>query len=245
MNYYERHIGDYLKDTSHLSLLEHGIYTRLMDVYYTREEPIPADDAARLIGARSKEEREALAAVLREFFVPDQEPATAWLQHRCEREIARLKDKRSKAKRSADARWNAQRSQCDRNADAYADAMRTHSECNARAPVPNHQTPITNHHTPLPPKGDSDPEGFAEFWSSWPSSPRKQDRKKCAEKWRRNRFAQQLPAILAHVEAMKQTKQWRDGYEPAPLTYLNGERWGDGMPAGDAAAELALFADAR
>jgi uncharacterized protein YdaU (DUF1376 family) len=32
VNYYERHIGDYLKDTAHLSLLEHGIYTRLLDV---------------------------------------------------------------------------------------------------------------------------------------------------------------------------------------------------------------------
>ena len=48
MNYYERHIGDYLKDTSHLSLLEHGVYTRLMDVYYTKETGIPKEDAARL-----------------------------------------------------------------------------------------------------------------------------------------------------------------------------------------------------
>ncbi|HTH08983.1 MAG TPA: YdaU family protein, partial [Acidovorax sp.] len=68
MNYYERHIGDYLKDTAHLSLLEHGVYTRLMDVYYTRESAIPEDQVARLIGARSKEEREALEAVLSEFF---------------------------------------------------------------------------------------------------------------------------------------------------------------------------------
>ena len=48
MNYYERHIGDYLKDTAHLSLLEHGVYSRLLDVYYTRESPIPAADAERL-----------------------------------------------------------------------------------------------------------------------------------------------------------------------------------------------------
>jgi len=69
VNYYERHIGDYLKDTAHLSLLEHGVYTRLMDVYYTREGAIPAKEVARLIGARSKDEREARAAVLAEFFV--------------------------------------------------------------------------------------------------------------------------------------------------------------------------------
>lgn len=85
MNYYERHIGDYLKDTAHLSLLEHGVYTRLLDVYYTREAALPADQVARLIGARTKEEQAALQCVLREFFVQDE--AGTWSQPRCEREI--------------------------------------------------------------------------------------------------------------------------------------------------------------
>jgi hypothetical protein len=86
--------------------------------------------------------------------------------------------------------------------------------------------------TPQPPEksGGDDPAGFAEFWNSWPTSARKQDRKKCAEKWRRSKFGANLPAIVAHVEAAKQSKQWRDGFEPAPLTYLNGERWADGAP---------------
>ena len=147
MNYYERHIGDYLKDTAHLSLLEHGIYTRLMDVYYTREAPIPEDQAARLIGARSKEEREALEAVLAEFFerTPD-----GWMQERCEREIERYQDKQAKAKRSANARWSAQPSQSDGNANASADAMRTHSEGNAPRARP--QTPDTRHQTQLIPE---------------------------------------------------------------------------------------------
>ena len=47
MNYYKRHIGDYLKDTAHLSLLEHGVYARLLDVYYTRETAIPDDHLRR------------------------------------------------------------------------------------------------------------------------------------------------------------------------------------------------------
>ena len=54
INYYKRHIGDYMKDASHLSLLEHGVYMRLLDVYYTRESAVPVDHAARLFGARSK-----------------------------------------------------------------------------------------------------------------------------------------------------------------------------------------------
>lgn len=144
MNYYERHIGDYLKDTAHLSLLEHGIYTRLMDVYYTRESAIPEDQVARLIGARSKEEREALEAVLTEFFERTQD---GWRQVRCEREIDRYQDKQAKAKRSANARWGAKPPHSDGNANASADGMRTHSEGNA--PHARPQTPDTNHQTQL------------------------------------------------------------------------------------------------
>lgn len=124
MNYYERHIGDYLKDTAHLSLLEHGVYGRLLDVYYTREAGIPAVEVARLVGAKSKDERAALAVVLAEFFVADGDMLK---QSRCDVEIERFKDKQRKAKASADARW----SQFDRNANASAKAMRTHTEGNA------------------------------------------------------------------------------------------------------------------
>ncbi len=84
MNFYKRHVGDYLRDTAHLSLLEHGVYTRLLDVYYTREGPIPDEQAARLIGARSSEERKAVSRVLSEFFVRE---GGTWAQKRCEREI--------------------------------------------------------------------------------------------------------------------------------------------------------------
>ncbi|WP_261532579.1 YdaU family protein [Burkholderia multivorans] len=84
MNFYKRHIGDYLKDTAHLSLLEHGVYTRLLDVYYTREAGIPDDQAARLIGARARDELAALRVVLGEFF---ELVDGTWVQQRCEREI--------------------------------------------------------------------------------------------------------------------------------------------------------------
>lgn len=84
MNFYKRHIGDYLKDTAHLTLLEHGVYSRLLDVYYTRESGIPDAQAARLIGARGKEETAALKVVLDEFF---ELVDGTWIQDRCEREI--------------------------------------------------------------------------------------------------------------------------------------------------------------
>ena len=64
MNYYKRHLGDYAKDTGHLSALEHGVYTLLLDWYYSNERPIPEGLAVR-IARGNPEETET---VLREFF---------------------------------------------------------------------------------------------------------------------------------------------------------------------------------
>ena len=54
MNYWERHIGDYARDAGHLTMLEHGAYTLLLDRYYSTEQPIPADQAHRICRARTR-----------------------------------------------------------------------------------------------------------------------------------------------------------------------------------------------
>ncbi len=92
MNYYRRHIGDYAAATRHLSLLEHGVYCLMLDVYYTGERALPADEKAvqRLVGARSKDEREAVSLVLHEFFTLDDD---GWHQSRCDEEIAKKQEK--------------------------------------------------------------------------------------------------------------------------------------------------------
>ena len=151
MNYYEHHLGDYVRDTAHLSMLEDAAYRRLLDAYYIREAPLPTDvrDCCKLARAQSKPEREAVAYVLREFFDLQDD---GYHQLRADKEIARFHDKQSKAKRSANARWEKDRTKCDGNANACISDMRTHSDGNAdgmhRAPVPRHQTPDTNTLTP-------------------------------------------------------------------------------------------------
>jgi len=86
LNYYRRHIGDYAAATRHLSLLEHGVYCMLLDVYYTAEKALPVDVKAvqRLVGARSKDEREAVETVLNDFFEKFED---GWHQSRCDEEI--------------------------------------------------------------------------------------------------------------------------------------------------------------
>jgi len=70
MNYYRRYVGDYLRDTARLSMLEHGAYTLLLDYYYAEERPIPLelDDVYRMVRAIMPEERKAVIRVLTTFF---------------------------------------------------------------------------------------------------------------------------------------------------------------------------------
>lgn len=75
---------------------------------------------------------------------------------------------------------------------------------------------------------------FEDFWSAWPKSERKQDKVKCAKKWRRDGLDQLADTILADIAVKRQTRKWSDGYEEAPLVYLNGRRWEDGVMPGDA-----------
>ena len=71
MNYYERHIGDWIGDTVNLTMLEDGAYNRLIDQYYRSEKPLPLDskELFRLARASSSAERKAVLYVISTFFV--------------------------------------------------------------------------------------------------------------------------------------------------------------------------------
>ena len=156
MNYFEKHVGDHLKDTAHLSMIEDGAYNRLLDLYYSRERPLPADvrECCKLARAKTKLERETVKLILKQFFTFE---VDGFRHRRCDQEIERYKSKRTKAKASADARWGNQDSASERNANAFDEFMRSHSVrnafamrsvCNPRAaPVTSHQT----HMGALPP----------------------------------------------------------------------------------------------
>jgi uncharacterized protein YdaU (DUF1376 family) len=97
VNYYERHLGDYAKDTGHLSLLEHGVYTLLLDRYYATEQGIPADQAHRVARARTDEERGAVDAVLNEFFRLEE---NLWVNGRVEEELGKARGRIENARQN-------------------------------------------------------------------------------------------------------------------------------------------------
>jgi uncharacterized protein YdaU (DUF1376 family) len=151
MNYYEHHIGDYAEATSHLTFVEDAAYSRLIRKYYATEKPLPSDvkHVQRLINARTRDERNAVALVLNEFFILKDD---GWHQARCDHEIARYKDKQSKAKRSAETRWNGStqdvrknriESDFEKGCEGIPNAMQMEY-----SPVTSNQTPDSSNQTP-------------------------------------------------------------------------------------------------
>lgn len=98
-HYYKRHVGDYVKDTIGLSMLEDGAYTRLLDQYYATGRHLPRARAElyRLARAGNAGERRAVDYVLSHFF---DERADGWHQKRADSELGLITEKSRQATES-------------------------------------------------------------------------------------------------------------------------------------------------
>lgn len=133
MHYYPHHIGDFIKDTAHLSDAQAMAYLRLMWRYYLDEKPLSGSIEDLAFAVRSDEATVKL--LLRHFFVQD---VDKWVHTRIDKEIADYHLKSLKAQKSANARWGK------------ANAMRTHSERNAdEKKIDANHKPVTNNHRSL------------------------------------------------------------------------------------------------
>lgn len=69
---------------------------------------------------------------------------------------------------------------------------------------------------------------FEAFWAAWPKSIRKGGKSVCLARWKKGLYDGCADQIIKHVEWMKTTDQWRKdngAFIPAPLVYLNQQRW--------------------
>ena len=135
MNYYEHHLGDYAEATSHLSLLEDAVYSRLIRKYYSTEKPLPADKKIiqRLVGARTKEEKEAVDSVLEEFFMLE---VDGWHNTRCDKEIYRYREGDAERKQRVSNENERMRRHRDERSSLFEE-LRKHGV------VPKWDTPVT------------------------------------------------------------------------------------------------------
>ncbi len=230
MNFYKHYIGDFQRDTGHLSLTERGAYLCLMHHYYATEKPLPNDHTAlcRIAGAQDKAEREAVRSVMA-FFKPCE---SGLLHERIEAELHKAGEVSNTNREIALAREAARRA-------AREAEQEQHEQSTNRAPgVPRtldeqstNQTPDTRKEPPNPRKRgqvSEFPPGFDAFWTAYP---RKQNKPAAAKAFARLRADDALLSrMLEAVAQQSTTEQWmKDGgqFIPMAATWLNGRRWED------------------
>lgn len=112
MNFYKHYIGDFQRDTGHLSLTERGAYLALMHHYYATEKPLPNDHQAlcRIAGAITKSEQAAVKVAADFFETTDSGLMHSRIEAELEkagnisdtnREIALAREAKRRAKREA------------------------------------------------------------------------------------------------------------------------------------------------
>jgi len=152
MAWYPHFMADYESDTQHLSLMEHGAYRLLLDYYYKRKKPLPANASLlhRVCRAFADEEQAAVQSVLDQFFVQKKD---GWHQKRADAEISKALEISAKRTAAANARHSKQktsshlRSGENRNGNSDASALQMHSKSTAqkRANALQVDTQLTTH----------------------------------------------------------------------------------------------------
>ena len=203
MHYYKRHLGDYAKDTGHLTALEHGVYTLLLDWYYANERPIPPDKATRIARGNPDETQ----TVLTEFFKLTD---AGWIHSYADRVIEEYNVK------------------AERNREIGKLGGRPKTQTVSK---PNPDVTLATSHKPLTTNQKSKSSvrptasRFPEFWAVYPN---KKGKAEAEKRWRKEKLDAIADEIIRHVHLMiADDDGWSRGYAPMGSTYLNQSRWTD------------------
>ena len=150
MHYYSHHLGDYAKDTGHLSATEHGVYRLMLDHYYSTENQIPAEKTSlfRIARAQNRAEKEAVLKIAREFF---SEEGGKLINKRVEAELAEYHRLKAKNKENGMKGGRPKRDQKETQWVNSGFDLGFENETQTKAiPIPNNQEPSN---TPLSPDG--------------------------------------------------------------------------------------------
>lgn len=147
MNFFKLYIGDYQRDTAHLSVTEHGAYLLMLQHYYATEKPLPIGKALhRMLRAQDKAERDAIDTVAAEFWRvtndglvndrADAEITKAGAQAETNRAIAQAREAKRKAAREGN----------DKSTNRATNDQPNHSQ----TPDTRHQTKTHTETSPPP-----------------------------------------------------------------------------------------------
>ena len=226
MHYYQFNIGDYRKDTQHLSPIEHYIYRQLIDSYYLDERPIPKETQPllRRLSLGSEHEKD-IQNILEDFFVFDAD-CGVWRHLRIDHDISEY---RAMAEKNARNGKKGGRPKKEKPKKTQSVSSGNPDESQKK---PNQELE-TNNQEPRTSKtlDQSAIDHDALFDRFWASGIRKVNKKKAKSIFDRLIKSQPDPDMFADnlcQDVQKRIASGQLGFtEMHPTTYLNGERWND------------------
>ena len=147
MNYYQHHIGDFMRDTAHLSPVEECFYRRALDWYYVNEKPLPLDldQVNRYLRAKTKTDRTAIGIVLSDFF---KKTASGFVHSRCEIELEKFRCKKDASRENGKLGGRPKKNNDLQNlgvSDGLELGLNLETQNNLnQEPITNNQEPVTN-----------------------------------------------------------------------------------------------------
>jgi len=134
MHYYKFNLKDWAQATSHLSVIEEGVYRRMLDHYYETETPIPVETRSVMRRLRLADYPDTFQLILDEFFILESD---GYHHKRCDQEIEKYHSK-------ADAnRLNGKLGGRPLKSEDNPDGFQDYPNDNL-----NHQ-PLTTNHQPI------------------------------------------------------------------------------------------------
>jgi uncharacterized protein YdaU (DUF1376 family) len=207
LHYYQHNIADYRKDTTHLTLLEHGCYRQLLDQFYLDEKPLPLEDDKlfRLFNARTEDEKIAIKNVINDFWTKTED---GYVQGRSKTEIELYKDRLEVATKSAKKRWDkgSMPTQCQPNANPLL-------------------TKELNNLITKQPINSYISKDFDVFWEAYPKKKKKEDARKAWNTTRPN-----IEVVLKALEWQKKSPEWfkqAGQFIPYPASWIRSHAWED------------------
>lgn len=199
MHFYPHNIADFNNATRHLTRVERSVYRDATERYYDTEVLLTKDISLleRKLMCRTDEEKEALKAVLAEFFI---EKEDGYFHERCEAEIEKYRANSTAKARAGKASAEARKKKREQKSTGVEQVLDSVQQTNNQELITNNQE-LNKKRRFTPPslkevtsycqerKNQVDPQSFIDHYEAngWMRGKNKiKDWKACVRTWEKN-----------------------------------------------------------
>jgi uncharacterized protein YdaU (DUF1376 family) len=237
VKFYKRFPGDITIKTGDLTLVEFGAYDRLLDHYYAKEQPIDPGRIYIVTRCQTAADRNAVDRVLAEYWKLTD---AGWVQERADEMIAEALPKIEAARENGKKGGRPVGSGKKPTGLFSETKSETETPDSEKASQSQNKKEKVSKASPSHPPAGGKAAQFDDFWLAWPKNERKQDKAKCLDHWKRHGLDDIAETILADVRTKRGTTKWGEGFIEAPLVYLRGKRWEDGVTPNEGSPAAAV-----